>query len=120
MFMVTGDATGQSTSALVKDNINYYTVIKSKLDLGISQLKVPSINPTLEENRVLVNYVLHNHKIAIDPDNCKGLIYDLEHARVLPDGSLDKANRKDPTQQLDALDCMRYYLNTFFRWVLKQ
>jgi hypothetical protein len=68
----------------------------------------------------LVNYIFHNLKIKIDPDMCKGLIYDLEHARVLPDGSLDKTNRKDPTQQLDALDCMRYYLNTFFRWVLKQ
>lgn len=120
MFMVTGDATGQATSALVKDNVNYYTIIKSKLDLGIKQLKVPTINPTLEENRVLVNYILHNLKIAIDPDNCKGLIYDLEHARVLPDGSLDKTNRRDPTQQLDALDCLRYYLNTFFRHVLKQ
>lgn len=120
MFMVTGDATGQSTSALVKDNINYYTVIKTKLNLGISQLKVPSINPTMEENRVLVNYIFHNLKIAIDPDNCKGLIYDLEHARVKPDGTLDKTNRNDPTQQLDALDCCRYYLNTFFRWVLKQ
>lgn len=120
MFMVTGDATGQATSALVKDNINYYTIIKSKLDLGISQLKVPSINPTLEENRVLVNYILHNYKFVIDQDNCKGLIYDLEHARVLPDGSLDKTNRRDPTQQLDALDCLRYYLNTFFKWVLKQ
>lgn len=120
VFMVTGDATGQSKSALVKDNINYYTVIKSKLDLGMGQLKVPSINPTLEENRVLVNYVFHNMKIKIDPDNAKGLIYDLEHARVLPDGTLDKTNRKDPTQQLDALDCCRYYLNTFFRWVLKQ
>lgn len=120
MFMVTGDATGQSTSALVKDNINYYTVIKSKLELGITQLKVPTINPTLEENRVLVNYVLHNNNFVIDQDNCNGLIYDLEHARVLPDGSLDKTNRRDPTQQLDALDCLRYYLNTFFRWVLKQ
>lgn len=120
MFIVTGDATGQSKSALVKDNINYYTVIKSKLELGMGQLKVPSINPTLEENRVLVNYIFHNMKIKIDPDNAKGLIYDLEHARVLPDGSLDKTNRKDPTQQLDALDCARYYLNTFFKWVLKQ
>jgi hypothetical protein len=120
MLIVTGDATGKSSSALVKDNINYYTVIKTKLELGPAQLKVPTINPSIEENRVLVNSILHHQKVALDPDSCKGLIFDLEHARVLPDGSLDKTDRKDPTKQLDALDCFRYYLNTFFRWVLKQ
>jgi len=119
MFMVTGDATGKAGSALVKDNINYYTVIKSKLNLGIQQLKVPNVNPTLEENRVLVNFALKNLKITLDADKCKGLIYDLENARVLPDGSLDKKNRNDPTEQLDALDCFRYYLNTFYRHILK-
>lgn len=119
MFMVTGDATGKAGSALVKDNINYYTVIKSKLNLGIQQLKVPNVNPSLEENRVLVNYALKNLKVTLDADKCKGLIYDLENARVLPDGSLDKSNRNDPTKQLDALDCFRYYLNTFFRHILK-
>lgn len=120
MFMVTGDATGRATSALVKDNLNYYMVIKQKLDLSPTQLKVTTKNPTLEENRVLVNYALHNLQITLDKDNCKGLIYDLENGRVLPDGSLDKTNRHDPTKQLDSLDCFRYYLNTFFRWVLKQ
>lgn len=120
MLIVTGDATGRNSTALVKDNINYYTVIKSKLRLGNGQLKVDSINPTVEENRVLVNSILNHYNIAIDPDNCKGLIFDLEHARVLPDGSLDKTDRKDPTKQLDCLDCFRYYLNTFFKWVLKQ
>jgi hypothetical protein len=119
MLIVTGDATGKATSALVKDNINYYTVIKSKLDLSISQMKVPNINPSLEENRVLVNYVLKNVDILIDPINAKALLYDLEHARVLPDGSLDKKNRHDPTEQLDALDCLRYYLNTFWHHVLR-
>lgn len=119
MFIVTGDATGQASSAMVKDNINYYTIIKSKLGLGGGQLKVDTINPVVEENRVLINYVLHNYQTVFDKENCKGLIYDLEHARVLPDGSLDKSNRNDPTKQLDALDCFRYYLNTFFKWVLK-
>jgi hypothetical protein len=120
MYIVTGDATGKASSALVKDNLNYYTVIKSRLNLGPSQLKVPTINPSIEENRVLVNSILHNKSVLLDKDKCKGLIFDLEYAAVLPDGSLDKTDRKDPTKQLDALDCFRYYLNTFFRWVLKQ
>lgn len=119
VLLVTGDATGRASNALVKDNVNYYTVIKSKLKLGAAQLKVPNVNPTLEENRVLVNSILHNKKVTIDPVNCKSLIFDLEHAQVLPDGSLDKTDRKDPTKQLDALDCFRYYLNTFHKHILK-
>lgn len=55
LFVVTGDATGQNTTALVQDGINYYTVIKSKLNLSQGQIKVPSVNPKVKENRVLVN-----------------------------------------------------------------
>lgn len=120
LFVVTGDATGRSSSALVKDNINYYTVIKNKLSLSTGQLRVSTINPTVEENRVLVNSILHNKTVILDAINCKPLIFDLEHAQVLPDGSLDKTDRKDATKQLDALDCFRYYLNTFHKSVLKQ
>lgn len=120
LLIITGDATGRSSSALVKDNINYYTVIKSKLNLSSNQIRVANINPTIEENRVLVNSILHNKNVTLDEIKCKALIFDLEHAQVLPDGSLDKTDRKDPTKQLDALDCFRYYLNTFFRHVLKQ
>lgn len=119
MYVVTGDATGRSSSALVRDNLNYYTVIKSKLNLSNNQLRVPSINPTMVENRVLVNSILHNCNVLLDEEKCKGLIFDLEYAAVLPDGSLDKTDRKDPTKQLDALDCFRYYLNTFHKHVLK-
>lgn len=120
MKWVTGDATGRASNALVKDNINYYTVIKSKLNISMNQIKVHTINPTLEENRVLVNSVLHTKKVTLDKDNCGPLIFDLEHAQVLADGSLDKTDRKDPTKQLDALDCFRYYLNTFHKNILKK
>lgn len=119
LLIVTGDATGRASTALVQDNLNYYTVIKSQLGLGSSQIKVHTINPTMVENRVLVNSVLHNKKVTLDEVNCKGLIFDLEHAQVLPDGTLDKTDRKDPTKQLDALDTFRYKLNTFNRDVLK-
>jgi len=118
-LLITGDATGRASNAMVKDNLNYYTVIKSKLNLSINQIKVHTVNPTLEENRVLVNSILHTKNVTLDEINCKGLIFDLEHAQVLPDGSLDKTDRKDPTKQLDALDCFRYYLNTFHKHALK-
>lgn len=119
MLIVTGDATGRASSALVRDNLNYYTVIKSKLGLSNTQIRVHTVNPSIEENRVLVNSILHTKTVILDEIKCKGLIFDLEHAQVLPDGSLDKTDRKDPTKQLDALDCFRYYLNTFHKHALK-
>lgn len=120
MFIVTGDATGKAGNAITRDNLNYYTVIRTKLNLSIGQLRVPTINPPLIENRVLVNSVLHNHNVILDEKLCTGLIFDLEYAAVLPDGSLDKTDRKDPTKQLDALDTFRYLLSTFLRTSLKQ
>jgi hypothetical protein len=119
LLIVTGDATGRNSSALVHDNLNYFRIIKAQLNLGDRQMKQPISNPTLIENRVLVNSAFHHLDISIDPVNCKGLIFDLEHAAVLPDGSLDKTDRNDPTKQLDAIDCCRYYLNTFFKHILK-
>lgn len=119
LMLVTGDATGRATSAITSDNRNYYQVIKSELELGDGQMRQPSINPNIEENKVLVNAAFHILDISIDPENAKSLIFDLVHARILPDGKLDKGDRKDPTKQLDALDCFRYYLNTYFKHILK-
>lgn len=115
MFLVTGDASGQNRSALTKDNINYYQIIKGELGLGWGQFKVPASNPSLEENRVLVNAVLHKHNVIMDKDNCKKLIYDIENVRVLPDGGIDKSDKS----LTHALDCFRYICNTFLSWVLK-
>ncbi len=120
LFMVTGDATGQNTSALVQDGINYYTVIKSKLKLSSGQLKVPSINPKVKENRVLVNAVFHNIPTAFDPVNCKHLIFDCENVSVNEVGEIDKGDRKNPKKRADHLDNMRYYFNTFHKHILKQ
>lgn len=120
IWVVTGDATGQNTTALVEDNINYYTVIKSKFNLGINQLKVPTVNPKVKENQVLANAVLAMVNVTIDPVKCKHLVFDFENVRVLPDGTIQKQDREDPTQQADVLDTYRYLCNTFFRWVLKQ
>lgn len=119
LLIVTGDATGRGTSALTSDNRNYYQVIKAQLSLGDGQMRQPSINPNIEQNKLLVNSAFHLMDISIDPELCKSLIFDLVHARILPDGKLDKGDRKDPTKQLDALDCLRYYLNTFCKHILK-
>lgn len=120
MYIVTGDATGQNTSALVQDGINYYTVIKSKLGLAAGQLKVPPINPPITENRVLVNAVFHKCNVAMDPFKCKHLIFDCQNVSTNDVGKIDKGDRSNPKKRADHLDHFRYYLNTFFKWVLKQ
>lgn len=119
MFLVTGDATGRNTNALVQDNLNYYTVIKQKLRLSQPQIKTPTVNPPIEENRVLVNAVLLNMNVHFDPDNCKELIYDCKNVSVNDLGKIDKGDRSNPKKRADHLDHFRYYLNTFHKSILK-
>lgn len=120
LYMVTGDASGQSSTALVQDNINYYTVIMQKLRLSSQQLRVPLVNPKLADNQVLVNSLLANYKVQIHEEKAKGLIFDLKHVKMLADGSIEKGDRNDPSKQADALDTFRYWCNTFMSHFLKQ
>ncbi len=119
LYIITGDATGKNSTALVKDNLNFYKVISEQLRVGQMQFKVPSVNPKLEDNQVLVNSVLQNYNVLIHPDKAKALIYDLENVSMNPDGSILKENRKDPTQQADCLDCLRYAINLLFKGFLR-
>lgn len=119
VFIITGDATGQNSSALVEGNINYYIVIKEQLGLSDMQIKVPTVNPKIQANQVLVNNLLLNYKWVIDEANAAGVIYDLEYVKMLPDGTIDKSSRTDPTKQADALDTIRYWCQVFMDWFLK-
>jgi len=118
-IIVTGDATGRATTAMVKDKMNYYRIIKSELELMDEQIQVPKINPPLAENRVLVNAVLQRYKVYINPDSNEALLYDLTFCEVDEDNKLVKDNRADQKQQADALDCFRYFVNKFLNHVLK-
>lgn len=120
LIIVNGDATGASGSALVQDNLNYYKVIRKQLNLSVNVMKVPSVNPGLADNQVLVNAILEHYPMTLDATNCAPLIYDLQFVEMLPDGTIRKGDREDPKQQADALDTFRYYLNTNFAWFLKQ
>lgn len=119
LFIITGDATGRNTSALVQDGINYYTVIKNQLSLADGQMRQPSVNPSVKENRVLVNSVLFKVNLIMDAENCKELIYDCENVSVTDVGDIDKGNRSNPKKRADHLDHFRYYLNSFHRNILK-
>jgi Terminase large subunit, T4likevirus-type, N-terminal len=111
LFLVTGDATGAARSAVTQGNINYYTVIQSKLGLGRGQMRQPRINPSIRDSRVLVNSILQNYPVIIDP-SCEGLIRDLKYVQVDGDQNIIK-DRKDESRKADLLDGFRYYLNTF-------
>jgi hypothetical protein len=54
-----------------------------------------------------------------DPVECRPLIFDFENVKVLADGSIEKADRTNPTQQADSLDHFRYLCNRFFKHILK-
>lgn len=119
LFMITGDATGQITSALVKDNLNYYKVIMTKLNVGMNQLKVPTFNPNIEDNQVLVNSLLANYPVEIHEEEAAGLHYDMANVSLSADNKIEKSVRADPTQQADALDTFRYFCNAFMGDYLK-
>jgi PBSX family phage terminase large subunit len=119
LFRVTGDATGQNTSAMVQDGLNYYTIIKAKLNLSQPQMKVPTVNPKIEENRALVNAVLKTCKVTMDEIKAKDLIFDCTNVSVNDLGKIDKGDRNNPKKRSDHLDHFRYYLNCFHKHVLR-
>jgi hypothetical protein len=120
LIIVNGDATGLSSSAMVRDNLNYYKIIRTQLNISVNHLKVPAVNPMIADNQVLVNAILEHYPVSLDPTGCAPLIYDLQFVEMLPDGTIRKGDREDPKQQADALDTFRYYLNQNFKWFLKQ
>jgi len=104
LFVVVGDSTGYNNTALVKDDVNFYTEIIKHLQLEETQVQVIR-NPIVEENQVVMNKIFHKVPITLDEDNCASLIFDCMFAEMRADGKLKKADREDETQQLDALDC---------------
>ena len=110
MFKVTGDASGTSRSAMVADNVNYYTIIKDELGLIWSQFNIPSVNPRIEENQVKVNAVLYAGLFIADSENCKDLIYDLTFVEIDENKKIIK-DRTAESKKSDFLDHFRYICN---------
>lgn len=111
-YIVTGDYSGKTRTTVSEDNYHNYDIISLSLNVASHNMYLVP-NPSLKTNRVLLNAVLEHHLVNIDPDNAKDLIFDMKHVEILPDGTIKKKDRNDPTQQADALDCFRYWLNIF-------
>lgn len=118
LFVVNGDATGRASTALVKDKLNYYRVIRMQLGLSLAQIQVPTINPVVKENRVLVNCVLMNYPVEIDEKKGEALIYDLRYVEVDETGAIKK-DRSSDKKKADSIDWFRYYLNQNHKHLLR-
>lgn len=116
-FRVTGDASGNNRSAMVSDNLNYYKIIKKRLQLDKGQIKVPGANPLHRNSRTLLNSILKRHPdFLIDP-SCQHLIADCKFVQCKSNGEIDKG---EDAHQGHLFDCLRYYLNTWHSgWLAK-
>ena len=110
VWHVTGDATGNSHSAMLQDGLTYFLIIQNRLGLTLQQMIVPPVNPRIELNRVLVNAIHKNWLVQIDPNRCQPLIYDLTYVEVNPQNQIMK-DRTAPHRQADFLDTWRYLIN---------
>jgi hypothetical protein len=109
-FIVTGDASGGNRSAMTKGALNFYQIIKNELDLSTNAFKVPSMNPSIKNSRVLLNSLLDRHPDFLIDESCTFTISDLETVQTDNLGDIDKSKDASKTH---LLDCLRYYLFTF-------
>jgi PBSX family phage terminase large subunit len=114
MCLFTGDAMQRKREITQRNNIDAWRIIDQQLNLG-RRLLVPKSNPSVKENRHLVNAVLAFHPDIIINPECKKLIYDMQFVEADADGDIIKKNRNKEEQRADALDCFRYDINTHLR-----
>jgi len=110
LYYVTGDASGANRSAMTKGTLNYYMIIRDELDLPKSAFRVPSVNPSIKNSRVLLNSILQKHPDFTIDSSCQFLIHDLQNVETTPSGDIEKTKDAKLTH---LLDCLRYYLWTF-------
>ena len=92
------------------------------MDLTHQQIQVPTVNPPIDENQVIVNAVHKNWTVEIDPVNCKPLIYDLQYVEVDGLGKIVKGENRNGSdthnnrrKYADFLDNWRYLINVAVR-----
>lgn len=117
--LFTGDAMQRKREITQRNNIDAWRIIDNRFRLG-RRLMVPRGNPSVKENRHLLNSIHAFHTdFRIDP-SCKKLVYDCQFAEANEDGDLVKKDRNKEAQRLDALDCHRYMCNTFLHDFLER
>lgn len=110
LYVVNGDYSGNTASSLYDEEITNYKVVKKVLGISQGQIKIKP-NPRLHKNAVLVNSILANYPVEVHETKAAGLIYDFQNVKKMADGTIEKTDRKNPSQQADALDTFRYFCN---------
>lgn len=90
---VTGDASGNSRSPLVRGGVNHYILIKKSLGIRDGQFIVRRQNLSHINSRMLCNSVLQNAKFRITA-NCKEAVSDCIYAAVDENGDLIKTAKE--------------------------
>ncbi len=116
-FLITGDATGSSRSAMTKGHTNYYTIIKSELRLTNANFKVSRSNPSIKDSRALVNTLFMRTDFLID-DSCRYLLDDLRYVESDEHGLMDK-KKAEADGMGHLMDTLRYYCYKFHNKFLK-
>ncbi len=116
---ITGDAMGHKGEISQRDNASNYLQLQKGLRLKDAQIKTPRANPTHENSRADVNFVLrHFPDFKINPKTCPQLCMDMRTVQCDAFGSIVKKNRSDLSQRADFLDGSRYLISTFLRkWI---
>jgi hypothetical protein len=86
---ITGDASGNNRSPLVRGGVNHYILIKKALGVRDNQFLVRRSNLSHVNSRILCNSVLQNANFRITK-NCKETIADCVYASVDEEGELIK------------------------------
>lgn len=108
----TGDAMQRKREIVHRDNRDAWRMIDNRFRLD-KRLKVPKANPSVKDNRHLINAIHAFHPdFKINPV-CKKLIYDLQSVEATEEGDIVKTSRNNEAQRADALDGHRYECNTF-------
>jgi len=110
--LFTGDAMQRKREITQRNNIDAWRMIDARFRLG-RRLDVPRSNPSVKENRHLINAIHAFHPNFIIHPSCQKLIYDCQFVEATPEGDIVKKDRNKEQQQSDALDAMRYMCNTY-------
>lgn len=110
--LFTGDAMQRKREITQRENLHAWQIINNRFKLG-KRLKVPRVNPSVSDNRVLINTIFAYHPdLKFNPE-MKLTIFQLQFTESDEEGDIKKKNRKDEKQRADALDAVRYDCNVF-------
>lgn len=112
--LLTGDAMGKNGQLSERDNASLYLQLLRGLGMRESQLRVKN-NPTHENSRADLNYVLYNFPILKVNPNCKGVINDMQNVQCDAFGAIIKKNRKILNQRADFIDTVRYFVHNMLQ-----